>query len=108
MTEYVYLGHDNTIDLILKADGEAQDLSSVTKITATFDDLLIESSDSENGPITWAVAGYATGEIRLDLGAESIPAGRYSVVIVVYDPSHSEGIVWGRVIIVVYPEVEAS
>jgi len=107
-TEIVYLGHDNTIDLLLKQDGTAQDLSGVTKITATFGDTLIESTDAANGPITWAQSGYDTGEIRLALGAQSIDEGRYMVPIVVYDSGNPNGIVWDYVSVEVKAEVEAS
>jgi len=57
-TEIVYLGHDNSIDLVLKADGTARDLSNVTKITATFDSTKIESTDKAAGAIRWAQDGY--------------------------------------------------
>lgn len=108
-TEYIYYGHDNTIDLILKADGTAQDLSSVTKITASFNDTLIESDDNENGVITWDKTGYDTGEIRLALGGSTITAGSYPAVpIIVYDPTNEDGIVWDEIFITVYAEVEAS
>jgi len=107
-TEVVYLGHDNTIDLLLKADGTAQDLSGVTKITATFKDTLVESTDAANGPITWAQSGYDTGEIRLALGDQSITPDRYMVPIIVYDATNTEGVVWGYVAIDVIAEVEAS
>ena len=107
-TEIVYLGHDNTVDLLLKADGTAQDLSSVTKITATFGDTLIESTNAANGPITWAQSGYETGEIRLALGDQSISTGSYNVPIVVYDAVNTDGIVWGTVTVIVKAEVEGS
>ena len=68
-TEIVYKGHDNTINLILKSDGVAQDLSGVTKITATFGTTLVSSEDKAAGTITWDQAGYATGEIRIAAGA---------------------------------------
>ena len=107
-TEIVYLGHDNTIDLLLKADGTAQDLSGVTKITATFGDTLIESTNAANGPITWAQSGYETGEIRLALGDQEISPGGYNVPIVVYDAVNTDGIVWGTVTVIVKAEVEGS
>jgi len=108
-TEIVYLGHDNTVDLILKVDGTAQDLSSVTKITATFDSATIESADKASGAITWDQAGYDTGEIRMALGDETITAKKYYTVwIVTYDPVNSDGIVWGSVCIIVKSEVEGS
>jgi len=107
-TEIVWLGHDNTIDLLLEADDVAQDLSSVTKITATFDGTTITSEDHAAGAILWNNDGYDTGEIRLDLGGEAIPFGGYDVPIVVYDPSNADGIVWGAIHVAVKTEVEAS
>lgn len=107
-TEIVWLGHDNTIDLLLKADDVAQDLSSVIKITATFDGTTITSADHAAGAILWNNDGYDTGEIRLDLGDQSIDPGGYDVPIVVYDPSNTDGIVWGTIHVAVRAEVEAS
>jgi len=107
-TEIVWLSHDNTIDLLLKADDVVQDLSSVTKITATFRTTTITSIDHAVGAILWNNVGYDTGEIRLDLGGESIAPGGYDVPIVVYDPSNADGIVWGAIHVVVKTEVEAS
>ena len=71
-TEIVYLGHDNTIDLLLKADDEAQDLSLATRITATFNDGTFIDSDDSSAPITWAESAYDTGEIRIDVGGKNI------------------------------------
>jgi len=107
-TEIVYLEHDNTIDLLLKADGTAQDLSGVTKITATFGDTLIESTDAANGAITWNQAGYDTGEIRLSLGDQNVSAGGYGVPIIVYDATNTNGIVWDTITIIVKADVEGS
>ena len=107
-TEIVWLGHDNTIDLLLKANGVAQDLASVNKITATFGDKTITSEDHAAGAILWNNDGYDTGEIRLDLGDQSIDSGGYDVPIVVYDPSNTDGIVWGKIHVAVRAEVEAS
>ena len=107
-SEIVWLSHDNTIDLLLEAKDVAQDLSSVTKITATFDNITITSVDHAAGAILWNNGGYDTGEIRLDLGGEAIPAGGYDVPIVVYDPSNPNGVVWGPIHMAVKAEVEAS
>lgn len=106
--EIVYLGHDNTIDLILKADGTAQDTSAFTKITATFGDTLISSTDHAAGLILWNNSGYATGEIRIDIGTESVAAKIYHVPIIVYDATYTTGLVWGYVDIEVKAEVEAT
>lgn len=108
-SENVYLGHDNTIDLQLKASSVAQSLATVTNITATFGSTLISgSSSASSGVITWAGSGYSTGEVRLDLGGEAISAGEYNVPIVVYAPSYASGIVWGYVPIIVIADPEAS
>ena len=103
-TEIVYLGHDNTIDLLLKASSSAASLAGVTKITATFDETLVSGSSAS----TWAGSGYATGEVRLTLGAQSIDAGRYDVPIIIYDAGNTAGIVWDIVPMRVRAEVEAS
>jgi hypothetical protein len=107
-TEIVYLGHNNSVDLLLKADGTAVDLTSVNKITASFNSKLISSTDAAAGLITWAQDGYDTGEIRIAVGGESIPAGKYSVPLIVYDPSNAAGVHWGYVPAEVKADDEAA
>ena len=106
----IYLGHNNTVDLILKVDNAAYALTSVTRITATFGDNLVTSSDKANGAITWDQVGYDTGEIRIAAGFQSLTASRkpYSVPIVVYDASNTNGIVWGEYKILVTGELEVT
>ena len=106
MSEIVYLGHNNTIDLLLKADGVAQDLSNVTKITATLSTKTITSTDKANGIITWDQAEYDTGEIRLDFGNEDIVVSTYQMYIIVYDAANTDGVVWGTVKTQVRADVE--
>ena len=106
--EIVYLGHDNRIDIILKADGSAVDLSSVIRMSLSFDALLIDSDNGDSDPIQWDGVGYATGEVRISLGSQEIPAGSYRSPLVVYDPSNPDGIVWGRIPIQIEEEVEAE
>ena len=96
-TENVYLGRDNTINLILKADGSAVDLTAVTKISITFGTTVIESSNGVTDPILWVQTGYNTGEIRLKLGAQAIPAGTYQAALIVYEATYPNGIHWGTV-----------
>lgn len=107
-TEVVWLSHDNTIDLQLKASSSAYSLTSVTKITATFGTKKIQNSSASSGAITWAGAGYSTGEVRLQLGSQSISAGSYNVPIIIYDASHANGIVWGHVPISVRTDPEGT
>jgi len=100
-TEYLYLGRENTIDLILKADGVAVDLSAVTQIKAVFNTVVISSTNPAAGLIKWAQGGYDTGEIRLDCAGdtnlETQGAGIWDVPIITYDPSNTDGIQWGFV-----------
>lgn len=107
-SEVLYLGHDNTIDLLLKADGVAVDLSSVNQITASFNSKLISSTDAAAGLITWAQDGYDTGEIRIAVGGQAIPAGKYNVPIIVYDAANTNGIHWGYVPFEVIADDEAA
>jgi len=108
-TEVAYLGHGNTIDLVLKASSSAVSLATVTNITATFDDVLIDgNSSATTGAITWSGGTFVTGEVRLDLGAQTIEPGRYDVPIIVYDGTYTTGLVWDIIPIRVRAEVEAS
>ena len=97
-TETVYLGYDNTVDLLLKADGEAQDLSSVTKMTLEVDETTI---DSDTSPDAFDWAPGVTGKVILDLGAESLSEGTYRATLTVYDPTNANGIVWGTFKVIV-------
>lgn len=110
--EYVYKGHNNTIDKILKADGTAQDLIGVTQVTITIGDFdTLSSVDKAAGVITWDQDGYDTGEIRIDLGAVAALTGSTEVlkaVVVVYDPSNTDGIRWGSFKIKITTDEETS
>ena len=107
MAEIIYLTHNNTIDLLLKSDGVAQDLSAVTKITATFGSTTISSTNKVTGAIKWDNAGYETGEIRLDLGSQDLVAMSYYVPIVVYDTVNILGVVWGYIPVQVKADVDS-
>jgi len=114
VTEYHWIGHDNSIDLILKskaagAAAVAVDTSSFTKITLTLDDQTIESTNQANDPIRWNQGGYATGEIRIRLDAETVNAGKHEATLVVYDATNTDGVVWvhdNDLIIQVYNDPE--
>jgi hypothetical protein len=106
--EIAYLGHDNSIDLILKADGVAQPLASFTKMTLTFDTLLVSSTNLDTDPIRWGKLGYGTGEVRLFLGGIPVPPKSYNVPLILFDSSDLEGIVWDFIPIKVVAEVEAG
>ena len=96
MSECVYIGHDNQLRLILKQSSVASDLASVTKIHLVIGTVTVSSVNGASDPIRWAQAGYATGEVRMDLGGQSLRAGTYRhCPVVVFDATNTEGIVWG-------------
>ena len=113
--EVVWLGHDNTIDLVLKADGVAltnDEMDAITKITASFGSVLLSSTNQANDPIRWRQTGYDTGEIRISAGGESIASNTYDVYLVVYDATNTDGVVWSTdgdtISVKVIGEVEAN
>jgi len=105
-TELVYLGHSNSIDLILMSDGVAVDLTSATKMTLTINGKTFTSSNGGGDLILWSQTGYSVGEIRIFLGDQTIAVGRYESILVVYNPSNVKGIVWGNLGVWVKAEVE--
>jgi hypothetical protein len=108
MPEIIYLGHDNSSDHLLKSNGVAVSLSGVTRMTLTLGSKLIDSDNGDADPIRWAKAGYATGEFRLFLGAEVITPGNYQGVLIVYDGTNPNGVVWGRITISVMADPEGT
>ena len=92
LRETLYLGYDNGIDLTLKADDVAVDLSSVTRmilrdVACTWE---VDSTTSP-GAFDWSAGG---GVISLILGDEPITPGAYSCWLIVYDPTNTDGVVW--------------
>jgi hypothetical protein len=98
LTEVIYLNRDNSIDLVLKNDGEIFDLSSVTKIELLVDDVTISSADGHIDFSSFA----SDGRIIISAGdVEGLSAGTYFADLIVYDADHADGIFWGKVRIVV-------
>ena len=94
-TEIIWLGRDNSVDLHLYSGTTAVDLTAVTEIRLSLGDVVVSSTDSTGGLITWGISTYATGEIRMALGGSSdLSTGRYTGRLVVFDPSNSSGLVW--------------
>ena len=103
-TEIVYLGRDNRIDLLLKANGAAADLASVTRMDLVVGSLTITSANEAGAPIRWAREGYGAGEVRMSLGqVDDLAASpnAYAGTLVVFDASNQHGIVWGTVNVLV-------
>jgi len=101
--EVLALDCDNTIDLLLKADGAVADLSAVTRIDAVFSSAVtVSSTNGTTGPIKWLPDEYDTGEIRIDLSdsdESGLAVGLYYVKIIVFDATWTDGIYWGTVVV---------
>jgi len=84
-------------------------LSGVTKMTVTFSNVTITSTNQESDLILWNKVLYAVGEVHLKLGNVNINADNYkNVYLVVYNPVYPDGLVWGSFSVQVISEVESS
>lgn len=92
--EYVYNGRDNTIDLLLKADGSAVDLSTVTRMIIKDKNGAWEV-DEDDSASAFDRDTDVTGKVIIALGDQGITARNYQVQLIVYDPNNTNGIVWG-------------
>lgn len=95
----VYLGRDNTEDLVLFADGVPQSLSGVTRVALTVGGVTVDSQTAPAGTIAWPQAvtwqGAAASAIRFKLGAQALAAGTHGDCrLVIYDASNPGGLVW--------------
>jgi len=100
--EVIYLDRDNTVDLLLKEDGVAKDISTTTRMIVKQDDGDWEVDYNDyNDAFDWDTG--TTGKVVLDLAAalatEGVTAGEYVVRLVVYDPGFTDGIVWDRFVL---------
>ena len=93
-TEIIYVGRDNKISLLLKADEVVVDLTAVTKVGLLFQENYYHS---DSWPNAFNYATRATGGIIiLDLAAiTSLEAGRdKNAELLIYDNTNADGIVW--------------
>ncbi len=92
--EVVYLGRDNSMDFILKADGVAQSLSSVTRMELVISGVTYSSVTA--GYFDWS--GATTGFVAITLGQSSVLSpGTYDAELILYDASNDNGIFWGKI-----------
>ena len=107
-TEYIYKGRDNTIERILKVDGEAADLAGVTQMVLEFSDSVEMDSDvltpgeGAGNQFDWT---EGNGKLILRLGDEDIAVGEYDAVkLWVFDAANANGILWDEFPITVTDE----
>lgn len=97
--ERVYLARNNAIDLELREDGVAVDLSAVTRVRLElFDQADADAdpivADSNDTPGILDLTDGASGMLRLVLGAVLSSAGSYRARLVLYDDVNTDGLVW--------------
>ena len=94
-TAYLWNDRDNTIDLLLKSGGTPEDLSGVTRMV--LQDVAGDwEVDEEDDSGAFTRSGSVTGKVTLTLGDQDIPEGRYNVILIVYDATNTNGLVWDR------------
>lgn len=100
--ETVINGRDNSLDLLFKADGVAQNLSSVTKVELVDQEGEIDPISSEDHP-TWFIWDLSEtgqrGKMIIRLGAAELTARTYIFRVVLYDSVNTNGIFWGRILV---------
>ena len=99
LIETVYNDRNNTVDLLLKADGTAQALDTITRMLVV-DQAGTFTIDSDVSPDAFDWDPGTTGKVLLSLGDESVVAGAYECWLILYDPTNTDGIVWGGFILV--------
>jgi len=99
ISETVYNGRDNTIDLVLINKGSIlTDLSGVTRATIKVGSDTLDSAATGGGSILWwsdsmTYRGTSTDVLKIKLGAQSLATGEYTGCdVVVYDATNTNGL----------------
>lgn len=94
-----WTGRENAADLVLLSDDAAVDTTSISRVVLRVD--ATTSLDSSTAPalFEWPVSltylGATVKGLRLKLGGSGLTAGDYERVwLIVYDPDHTNGLVW--------------
>lgn len=98
----IYNGYDNLIELILTEDAVAYDLAAITRIDLKVSDAkTVTNSTPTAFPIKWESGAFAVGQIQMQLGAQSIVAGKYLAKLILFSPSFPNGEVWAELALTV-------
>ena len=110
--EYVYLGRDNRIDLVLLADGDVPQLDSITSMRLEVGSTSLDSQ-THAGVFDWTQTvsaeeaalhdGVSEGDpkVVLALGGQEISPGSYEARLILFDSGNPNGLVWGHIPILV-------
>ncbi len=98
ITVTVYKNRDNTVDLEMRADGQAQNITGTTRMVLTIGDTVIDSQ-LYAGSFDWNTNG-ANGQLSLTLGLLAnlikMRAATYLSSLVFYDATYTSGLRWGN------------
>ncbi|MHC4310874.1 MAG: hypothetical protein ACYSW3_00200 [Planctomycetota bacterium] len=101
ITETLYKNRDNEIDLELRANGAAVDISGSTKVEIEVGDLVLNSNNYPTS-FDWTTNG-ANGQLTLDIArlAEivNLKASTYKTKVTVFDATYPNGLVWDHFIL---------
>jgi hypothetical protein len=107
--EVIYIGRSNSIDFTLKSNSSAYDLASVVRMTLSFGDKAVDSSNTTVQGITWNKLGYETGEVRINLGHKTtLTTGLFDAPLIVYEGADVNGVFWGTIPICIKANAEGS
>lgn len=92
----IFNGKDNTVELTLTVDDAVINHTLITRAK-----LIIGATtlDSSIAPAFFDLS--MTDRIIFKLGSAGLTAGRYSVILIIYDANHSNGLVWGELVFIV-------
>ncbi len=97
ITIKIYKDRDNIASIQLDSNGEAQDITNLTRVHMTLGDLLVDSS-IHAGVFDWASFG-TSGQLDIAAGhVSTLTKGEYTSVLTVYDATYPNGLVWGKMI----------
>ena len=98
--EIIYLQRDNAIDVLLKSEGSAEDLSGVSQIDVVISGVTMSSASS---PALFSGVTATNGIITLKFGSatEVLSSGKFNAEMIVYDSDNINGVVWGEIPILV-------
>lgn len=88
--ETIYLGRDNSVALALSSDGVAITHNALTRCQVLVGSTLVDSAVS---PALFDLSN--ADRLILKFGASTLTAGRYLSRLVVFDSTHTNGLVWG-------------
>ena len=88
-----YKGRDNANNIQLKDNGVVVDHTQISRVILELNDGT--KIDSNVNPTYFTLA--QSTQFTIKLGATSLAADGYTCRIIIYDPSHTSGIVWDTI-----------